>query len=71
MGLRINFDPAPWKAIIIGILLFLEAVIAPTVIITQQDTMPTDTQMITIVLVACLQLITYFLVFLGYRKNGD
>ena len=69
MGLKLNFDPPPWKAIIIGILLFFEAIVAPTIIITQQGTMPTDTQIVTIILVACLQLITYFLVFLGYKHQ--
>jgi hypothetical protein len=67
MGLKLNFDPAPWKAIIIGVLLFFEAIVSPAIIILQQGTMPTTIQMLTIILVAALQLITYFLVFLGYK----
>jgi len=69
MGLNINFDPAPTKAILIGILLFVEAICAPMLILTQQGTMPTQTQIMTIILFALLQLVSYFLVFLGFKKG--
>jgi hypothetical protein len=52
----------------IGLLLFGEAIVAPTIIVTQQGNMPTLDQFVTIILVAFLQLISYFLVFLGYKK---
>ena len=61
--MRFDLDPTPIKALIIGILLFMESLCGGVLIILQRSEMPNLIEVLTVLMVAALTLITYLLAF--------
>ena len=70
-GLKIKFslDPTVPRVMIIGLLLFIEGLLVPAYSLLQNGQMPTATQWFTFFIGAILQLVTYLLAFMGYKKE--
>ena len=62
--MRFDLDPTLTRVVLIGVLLFLEAFIGGGIVILTEGNMPTPTQWLTIIFVAALTIVTYFLSFL-------
>jgi len=65
-----DWNPVPKRVILIGILIFIEAILANTLIILQLGRFPNPVEAATILCVALLQLTTYFLGFLRRGEEG-
>lgn len=61
--MKFDLDPTPQRVVCIAILEFLAAVITGILLILQSGNMPTDVQMLIIVLAALLQLVLFLLAF--------
>lgn len=66
--MRIDLDPTPQRAVLIGVLLFLESFIGGLLTLLQNTEDPTMVQICIVLLVACLQLVTFLSAFL---RTGD
>lgn len=66
--MRIDLDPTPERAVLIGVLLFLESLIGGLLTLLQNTSDPTLNQLLIVILVACLQLVTFLSAFL---RTGD
>lgn len=64
MKLKFDLDPSLRKVVAIGILIFMESLLGGLLILSQEGTLPSLVQWITILTVAGLALVTYFLTFL-------
>ena len=68
MGLKLTFDPKLPKVAIIAILLFLEGIAFPAYALTASGRLPTKIEWFNFILGATIQVVTYLLAFLGYKK---
>jgi len=62
--LKFELDPTVPRVVTIGILLFFEALIGGILVVLNDGAMPTNVQWLTILLVAALTIVTYYLSFL-------
>lgn len=69
MALKVDLDPSLHRVLMIGLLLFFEILLGNLVVLLQDGKMPTEIQTVTILCVAGLQVVTYFLTFL--RKEEE
>jgi len=71
MGLKLDLkgDPNIPKVVFIAILLFIESIAIQTYLITQQGRFPTEIELVSFFLSAVIQVVTYLLTFLGYKKE--
>jgi len=68
--LKFDLDPTPTKAIVIAVLLFVEAIILPLqVYVLQEQTLPSGILIVGWFLTAIVQLITFLLAFVGYEQK--
>lgn len=68
MGLKFNLDPTLPKVVVLGILMFLEALLVPTYAKLQAGSYPTTLEFVTYLIAALLILITYLATFV---KTGE
>lgn len=68
--MKVDLDPSYRKVIAIGILLFFETLLGNIVVQLQTGEPPTQLQTLTILCVAGLSLVTYFLTFLKKEEEG-
>jgi len=71
MKLKFDLDPKKNKVILIGVLLFLETLLGNVLVILQSGSLPTPIQGLTILSVASLSLVTYFLAFLRKEQEKE
>jgi len=64
-----NLDPTVPRVVIIGILLFLEALLMPTYTILMNGRFPNQIEITMFLVGAILQVVTYLLSFLGLKKE--
>lgn len=70
MGLKFDLDPTPPKAAMIAILLFCEALLLPLQLyLLQTGELPSTVVIVTMLVTAFIQLVTYLLGFLGVEKE--
>jgi len=67
----VRFDPNPpyYRVVIIGVLIFLEAVLVNMYAVLQQGRWPTQVEIAAFLCVGLIQLVTYWLGFL--RRQGE
>lgn len=63
MKMKFDLDPTVPRVVIVGILIFLEALIVPLIALTSRGVEPTMLELCTILLVALLALVTYLMSF--------
>jgi len=63
MKVKLDLDPTVPRVVIIGMLIFLEALIVPLIALTSRGVEPTMLELCTILLVALLALVTYLMSF--------
>jgi len=68
----LRFDPNPpyTRVILIGILIFLEALLVNLITILGEGRWPTSVETATVLCVGLLQLVTYYLGFLRREAEG-
>lgn len=71
MKLKFDLDPKKNKVILIGVLLFLETLLGNVLVILQSGSLPMPIQVLTILCVASLSLVTYFLAFLRKEQEKE
>jgi len=69
--LKFDLDPPLTKVILLGFLVFVETLIGGILVIVNEGGFPTTLQWFTILLVALLTLVTYFLTFLRTDSGGE
>jgi len=67
---KLRFDPNPeWqRVVVIGVLLFLEAVLINLLTVLQAGRWPTPVEIATFITVGLIQLVTYWL---GFLRKGE
>lgn len=68
MGLKLQLDPTIPKAVIIAMLLFIEAFFLPLQKQVASGIMPTEIDILNALFGAIIVLVTFLLAFLGYEK---
>ena len=71
MTLKFDLDPTVPRVVIIGILLFVEALVLPAYTILQTGEVPTEVQWMMFFVGAVLQLVTYLLSFMGFKTTEE
>ena len=70
MGLKLQLDPTPTRVYIIALLIFFEALLIPIQgYLINYEQFPSEVLIITWILTAAIQLITFAFAFLGYEKE--
>lgn len=64
MGLKLNYNPTPLRAVTIGILLCLESMLGGLLIILQQNRLPNQIELLTLCTIAIMTFVTFFAAFL-------
>jgi len=66
--MKFDLDPSLTKVAVMGMLLFIETFLGSLLVILNEGKMPSLIQFCTMLAVACLAIVTYFLTFL---HTGD
>jgi len=64
MKMKFDLDPTVPRVVIVAILLFFEPLLIATIAITATGRMPTEVEMLTILLTAMLAVVTYLMGFM-------
>jgi len=70
MKMKLDLDPTIPRVVIVGMLIFLEALIVPLIALTSRGVEPTMLELFTILLVALLALVTYLMSFFHVESEG-
>lgn len=68
MTIRMTLTPTPMRIVIIGLLMAAESILGGLLIILQEGTLPNEIQMVTLIVVALMTIITFYMAFL---KTGE
>jgi len=70
LTLKFDLDPTVPRVLIIAILLFAEALCIPAYTVLQGGTMPTETEWLTFLFGAIIQLITFLMAFVKGEETN-
>lgn len=68
MTIRMVYTPAPVRVLIIGMLMCIESILGGLLIVLQSGRLPNEVELYTLVTVAILTAVTFFMAFL---RTGD
>jgi len=64
MTIRMTLTPTPVRVLMIGLLMALESILGGLLIVLQSGRLPNEVEMTTLITVALLTVITFFMAFL-------